>query len=151
MVEMAKQHEEEEEATDKPQTVGKELTIPKLREFMQHATSAIQSALQHDPDMERSMQVVEALNRAASTYTRLLAQQIMAQQQKKITSFFRPLSSSGEFVMKPCYETESPEVAGPSTSGQTRPSSSASRASDVSTAKPRDSAVDDELVELGSA
>ncbi|KAG7167349.1 hypothetical protein Hamer_G012791 [Homarus americanus] len=40
MAEMAKKQEEEEEATDKSQTVGKELTIPKLREFMQHVTSA---------------------------------------------------------------------------------------------------------------
>ncbi|KAG7165003.1 hypothetical protein Hamer_G004744 [Homarus americanus] len=72
-------HEEEEEATDKPQTVGKELTIPKLREFMQHVTSATQSAPQHDPDMEHNMQVVEALNRAASTYSQLLDQLIMAQ------------------------------------------------------------------------
>ncbi|KAG7167092.1 hypothetical protein Hamer_G005425, partial [Homarus americanus] len=31
MVEMAKKHKEEEEATDKPQTVGKELTIHKPR------------------------------------------------------------------------------------------------------------------------
>ncbi|KAG7173257.1 hypothetical protein Hamer_G014581 [Homarus americanus] len=129
-----------------PQTVGKELTIPKLREFMQHVTSATQSALQHDPDMERSMQVVEALNRAASTYSQLLDQLIMAQQQKKITSFFRPLSSSGEFVMKP-----TPEVAGPSTSGQTQPSSSTSCVSDVLTATPLHSDVDDEMVELGSA
>ncbi|KAG7165578.1 hypothetical protein Hamer_G013076, partial [Homarus americanus] len=135
----AKKHEEEEEATDKPQTVGKELTIPKLREFMQHDTSATQSALQHDPDMERSMQVVEALNRAASTYSQLQDQLIMAQQHKKITSFFHPLSSLA------------PEVADPSTSGQTRPSSSASRVSDVSTATPLDSDVDDELVEFGSA
>ncbi|KAG7153252.1 Tigger transposable element-derived protein 1-like 93, partial [Homarus americanus] len=139
VLEMAKKHEEEEEATDKPQTVGKELTIPKLGEFMQHVTSATQSALQHDPDMERSMQVVEALNQAASTYSQLLDQLIMAQQQKKIISFFRPLSSSA------------PEVAGPSTSGQTRLSSSASRVSDVSTATPLDSDVDDVLVELGSA
>ncbi|KAG7164205.1 hypothetical protein Hamer_G014343 [Homarus americanus] len=112
MVEMAKKHEE---ATVKPQTVGKELTIPKLREFMQHVTSATQSALQHDPDMERSMQVVEALNWAASTYFLLLDQLIMAQQQKKITSIFCPLST------------------------------------DVSTATPLDSDVDDELVELSSA
>ncbi|KAG7165216.1 hypothetical protein Hamer_G025326 [Homarus americanus] len=103
---------------------------------MQHVTSATQSALQHDPDMERSMPVVVALNRAASTYSQLLDQMIMAQQQKKITSFFCPLSSSA------------PEVADPSTSGQTRPSSSASR---VSTATPLDSDVDEELVELGSA
>ncbi|KAG7154513.1 hypothetical protein Hamer_G024414 [Homarus americanus] len=34
MVEMVKKQEEEEEATDKPQTAGKELTIPKLKEFM---------------------------------------------------------------------------------------------------------------------
>ncbi|KAG7166937.1 hypothetical protein Hamer_G026600, partial [Homarus americanus] len=40
---------------------GKELTIPKLR-FMQHITSAT-SVLQHDPDMEHCMQVMEALNR----------------------------------------------------------------------------------------
>ncbi|KAG7161001.1 Tigger transposable element-derived protein 1-like 109 [Homarus americanus] len=69
VLEMVKKHEEEEESTDKPQTVGKELTIPKLRDFMQNVTSATQSALQHDPDMERSMQVVEALNLAASTYS----------------------------------------------------------------------------------
>ncbi|KAG7167350.1 hypothetical protein Hamer_G012792 [Homarus americanus] len=62
------------------------------------------------------MPVVEALYLAASTYSQLLDQLIMAQQQKKITSFFRPLSSS-----------------------------------DVSTATPLDSDVDDELVELGSA
>ncbi|KAG7166498.1 Tigger transposable element-derived protein 1-like 111 [Homarus americanus] len=93
MMEMAKKHEKEEEATDKPQTVGKELTIPKLREFMQHVTSATQSALQHDPDMECSMQVVEALNQAASRYSQL-DQMVMAQQQKKITPFFHPLSSS---------------------------------------------------------
>ncbi|KAG7165640.1 Tigger transposable element-derived protein 1-like 144 [Homarus americanus] len=102
MAEMVKKHEEEEEATDKPQTVGKELTIPKLRKFMQLVISATQSALQHDPDMELSMKVVEALTRVASTYSRLLDQLIMAQQQKKITSFFCPLSSSGEFVMKLC-------------------------------------------------
>ncbi|KAG7172996.1 uncharacterized protein LOC121860912 [Homarus americanus] len=138
MVEMAK-NTRKKRKRHKPHTVGKELTIPKLREFMQHVTSATQSALQHDPDMEHNMQVVEALNRAASTYSQLLDQLIMAQQQKKITSFFRPLSSSA------------PEVAGPSTSGQTRPSSSASCVSDVSTATPLDSDVDDELVELGSA
>ncbi|KAG7172250.1 Tigger transposable element-derived protein 1-like 121 [Homarus americanus] len=40
VLEMMEKHEEEEEATDKPQTVGKELTIPKMREFMQHVTSA---------------------------------------------------------------------------------------------------------------
>ncbi|KAG7167251.1 putative Tigger transposable element-derived protein 1-like 301, partial [Homarus americanus] len=118
MVEMAKKHEEEEEAT-----VEQELTIPKPREFMQYVTSATQSALQHDPDME-------ALNRAASMYSQLLDQLIMAQQQKKLASFFRSLSSSAS------------EVAGPSMSGQTRPSSSASR---VSTATPLDSVVDDEL------
>ncbi|KAG7154411.1 Tigger transposable element-derived protein 1-like 100, partial [Homarus americanus] len=126
-----REHEEEEEATDKPQTARKELTIPKLREFMQHVTSATQSALQHDPDMEHSMQVVEALNRAAFTNSQLLAQ--------KITSFFHPLSSSA------------PGVAGPSVSGQTRPSSSASRVSGASTAISLDSEVDDELAELGSA
>ncbi|KAG7168890.1 hypothetical protein Hamer_G011564 [Homarus americanus] len=93
MVEMAKKHEE---AKDKPQTARKELTIPKLRKFMQHVTSATQSALQYDPDIERSMQVVEALNRAASTYSQLLDQMDMAQQQKKITPLFRPLSPLGE-------------------------------------------------------
>ncbi|XP_042240612.1 tigger transposable element-derived protein 1-like [Homarus americanus] len=93
------------------------------------------SALQHDPDMERGMQVVEALNRAASTYSQLLDQMVMAQQQKKIASIFRPLSSS------------TPGVAGLSTSGQTRPSSSASCMSDASTATPLDSDVDVELVE----
>ncbi|KAG7173530.1 hypothetical protein Hamer_G020155 [Homarus americanus] len=80
MVEMAKKHKEEEEVTDEPQTVGKELTIPKLREFMQHVNSATQSALQHDPDMECNMQVVQALNQAASPYSQLLDQLIMAQQ-----------------------------------------------------------------------
>ncbi|KAG7153753.1 Tigger transposable element-derived protein 1-like 154 [Homarus americanus] len=130
---------EEEEVTDKPQAAGKELTIPKLREFMQHVTSATQSTLQHDPDMERSMQVVEALNRAAYTCSQLLDQMVMAQQQKKITSFFHPLSSPA------------PGVAGPSTSGQTRPSSSTSLVSDASTATPLDNDVDDELAELGSA
>ncbi|KAG7164601.1 CENPB DNA-binding domain containing protein 1-like 1 [Homarus americanus] len=99
MVEMAKNHKEEEEATNEPQTVRKDLTIPKLREFMQHVTSATQSALQQDPDMECSMQVVEALNRAASTCSQLLDQMVMAQQQKKITSFFPPFSSSGESIM----------------------------------------------------
>ncbi|KAG7154895.1 hypothetical protein Hamer_G024964 [Homarus americanus] len=94
MVEMAKKPEEEEEATDKPQTARQELRIPKLREFI--------------------MQVVEALNRDASTYSQLLDQMVMARQQKKTTSFFRPLSSPGAST-------------------------------------PRDSDVDDELVELGSA
>ncbi|KAG7176341.1 hypothetical protein Hamer_G009136 [Homarus americanus] len=117
----------------KSQTARKELTIPKLREFMQHVTSATQSALQHDPDMERSLQVVEALNWVASTYSQLLDQMVMAQQQKKITAFF-PLG-----------------VAGPSTSGQAQLSSSASRMSDASTATPQDNDVDDKLVELGSA
>ncbi|KAG7176869.1 hypothetical protein Hamer_G000061 [Homarus americanus] len=89
--------------------------------------------------MECSMQVVEALNWAASTYSQLLDQMVMAQQQKKITLFFRSLSSSA------------PGVAGPSTSGQRRLSSSASRVSDASTVTPLDSDVDDELVKLGSA
>ncbi|KAG7171872.1 hypothetical protein Hamer_G000802 [Homarus americanus] len=80
VLEMAKKHKEEEEATDKPQSARKELTIPKLREFMQHITSATQSALHHDPDIECSMQVVEELNRAASTYSQLLDQMVMAQQ-----------------------------------------------------------------------
>ncbi|KAG7173587.1 hypothetical protein Hamer_G020222 [Homarus americanus] len=145
VLEMAKKHAEEEEATDKPQTVGKELTIPKLREFMQHVTCATHSALQHDPDMECSMQVMEVLNRAASTYSQLLDQMVMAQQQKKITSFFCSLSSPVEFVMK-----LTPGVAGPSTSGQPRPSTSASRVSDASTVTALDSDVDDELVEFGS-
>ncbi|KAG7178282.1 Tigger transposable element-derived protein 1-like 113 [Homarus americanus] len=109
------------------------LTSEKVLEM--HITSATQSALQHDPDMERGMQVVEALNRAASTYSQLLDQMVMAQQQKKIASIFRPLSSS------------TPGVAGLSTSGQTRPSSSASCMSDASTATPLDSDVDVELVE----
>ncbi|XP_042229542.1 tigger transposable element-derived protein 1-like isoform X1 [Homarus americanus] len=119
MVEMAKNHKEEEEATNEPQTVRKDLTIPKLREFMQHVTSATQSALQQDPDMECSMQVVEALNRAASTCSQLLDQMVMAQQQKKITSFFPPFSSSA------------PGVAGPSTSGQTQPSSNPVKFDDI--------------------
>ncbi|KAG7172004.1 Tigger transposable element-derived protein 1-like 128, partial [Homarus americanus] len=87
----------------------------------------------------KHMQVEAALSRAASTYSQLLYQLIMAQQQKKITSIFHPLSPSA------------PEVAGPSTSGQTRPSSSVSHVSNVSTATPLDSDVEDELVELGSA
>ncbi|KAG7171664.1 Tigger transposable element-derived protein 1-like 120 [Homarus americanus] len=102
--------------SDKPQTARKELTIPKPREF----TSATQFALQHDPDMEHSMQVVEALPHSSVHY---------------------PHQMSFYWGSWPIY----------CTSGQTRPSSSASRMSDASTATPPDSDVDDELVELGSA
>ncbi|KAG7171905.1 hypothetical protein Hamer_G000841 [Homarus americanus] len=85
------------------------------------------------------MQHGTQLNRAASKNFQLLDQMVMAQQQKKISPFFCPLSSSA------------PGVAGPSTSGQTRLSSSASCVSGASTATPLDSDVDDELVKLGSA
>ncbi|KAK3878579.1 hypothetical protein Pcinc_016792 [Petrolisthes cinctipes] len=92
IAEMAKENDDDEESTENPAEAKKEMTIPKLKNFMQNINAAIECAIQDDHDMERSMQVGDALRRAASTYSNLLEKMVMAQQQRTITSFFRPLT-----------------------------------------------------------
>ncbi|KAK4325871.1 hypothetical protein Pmani_003575 [Petrolisthes manimaculis] len=92
IAEMAKENDDDEESTENSAQAKKEMTIPKLKNFMQNINAAIECAIQDDHDMERSMQVGNALRRAASTYSNLLEKMVMAQQQRTITSFFRPLT-----------------------------------------------------------
>ncbi|KAK4303744.1 hypothetical protein Pmani_024265 [Petrolisthes manimaculis] len=96
IAEMAKENDDDEESTENSAQAKKEMTIPKLKNFMQNINAAIECAIQDDHDMERSMQVGDALRRAASTYSNLLEKMVTAQQQRTITSFFRPLTPPGE-------------------------------------------------------